>query len=280
MIATIAGLPVKRTKDIINSDTKICTMVYAPPKSGKTTMGATMHQYCLETYNKPALFIACEPSDGGGVSAIQNWDAPFVQPNDLTTFEATLRYLQTDTEFAAVICDNFSDVVKNTVQPFALKYPSREGIPTRAAGVPERSDYQTIGEKSRQLLNLMIALTKIDPKYRKHLIVNTLREEKKDNAGNIIGIGPDLPGALAQAGPAVFELVATIEVKTRPVPSPDNPKQMMLQKQYTFVTSADGVKLAGDRYNVFPANGPADWGVLMREYWEPRMAQYKLGENK
>lgn len=267
-MSALGGLQVKRTKDIINPDTRICAMVYAHPKMGKTTMAATMHNFCLKEYGRPALFVACEQSDGGGVSAIQDSDAPYVQPTSVQELEAVLRALKTDDEYSAVIVDNLTDVVYNLVKPFALKYPAREGIPTRQAGVPERSDYQTIGEKTRQLLNLMIELTRTDVKYRKHLIVNALREDSRDNSGNIIKIGPDLPGALAQAGPAVFELVATIQSSMKVVPDPNNPKTNIRQKVYNFVTSSDGVMIAGDRYNVFPASGPADWEILMNEYWK------------
>lgn len=266
----LAGIPVKRTGQIINKDTRICAMVYAPPKIGKTTMAATMHEFCMKEYGRPALFVACEQSDGGGVSAIQSADAPYVQPTDVQQLEGILRALKTDTEYAAVIVDNLTDVVYNLVKPFALKFPAREGIPTRSAGVPERSDYQTIGEKTRTLLNMMIELTRTDVKYRKHLIVNALREERRDSSNNIIAIGPDLPGALAQAGPAVFELVATIETKFIVVPSKNDPKVNTREKVYNFITSSDGVKLAGDRYNVFPAVGPANWVQLMEEYWKPK----------
>lgn len=270
MSETIAGLTVHRTKNLVNKDTRLCAMIYGHPKVGKTTMLASMHEWCMKTYGKPLLVIPFEASEGGGVSAIQEADVPWVQPNNLKETEGLLRSLQTDDKYAAVAIDNCSDMVKNIVQPFALAFPSRENVPTRTAGVPERSDYQTIGEKTRNLFNLCIALTKTDPRYRKHLIVNALREEQRDNSNNLERIGPDLPGALAKSGPAMFELLATIEVVTKAMPSPDNPKQMIRQKQYQFVTSGDGVKLLGDRYNVFPSTGPADWNTLMDNYWLPK----------
>lgn len=250
-------------------------MIYAHPKTGKTTMLATLHQWCMKEYGKPLLVIAFEATDGGGVSAIQEADVPYVQPANLKEAEGLLRALQTDQNYAAVALDNLSDLVKNIVQPYALTFPSRENVATRSAGVPERSDYQTIGEKTRTILNLAIALTKTDIKYRKHIIVNALREEKRDNSGNLEVVGPDLPGALAKSGPALFELLATIEVGVKLIPSIDNPKQMTRQKFYKFITSADGVKLLGDRYNVFPSDSVADWNILMEEYWKPKVMAVK-----
>lgn len=272
-LPALAGLPIRRTSNIINPNTRICAMVYGPPKVGKTTMAATMHEWCMKEYGKPALVIPFEATDGGGVSAIQAFDVPWVQPTNLKETEAILRALQTDETYAAIIIDNLSDLVKNIIQPYALTFPSRENVPTRTAGVPERSDYQTIGEKTRSVLNLCIALTKSDPRYRKHLIVNALQEDHRDSSGNLDRVGPDLPGALAKSGPALFELLASIEVATKAVPSPDNPKQMVRQKVYTFNTSADGVRMSGDRYNVFPATAPANWNDLMDKYWKPKVMQ-------
>ena len=268
----LGGLAVRRTKDIVNPQTRLCCLTYAPPKTGKTQMCATFHNWCMEEYGKPGLYIAFESADGGGVSTVQEYDIPFVQPTDLKSAEAVFRALLTDQTYAAVFVDNLTDMVKNIVQPYALSFPSREHIPTRASGVPERSDYQTMGEKTRTLINMMIALTKTpDPKFRKHLIVNALRTEKRDSNNNLEYIGPDLPGALRETGSAPFELVAAIEIKTRVVADPVDATKKVRQRFYTFVTQSDGVKIAGDRYKVFPIDGPADWQVLMNDYWKPKV---------
>ncbi len=276
---TIAGIPVQRTGNIINENTRICDLTYAYPKSGKTTLSATFHEWCLKEYGKPGLFIVFESADGGGVSSVQDYDVPYVQPTDIKSTEGILRTLLTDSDYAAVFVDNLTDLVQNVVKPYALKFPSRENIPTRAAGVPERSDYQTIGEKTRELLNMMIALTKSDPRYRKHLIVNALLDTQTDKNGNIQLIGPDLPGALRESGPAPFELVSYITIKDKVVNSIENPTVKVRQKQYTLVTQADGVRVAGDRYKVFPAESPADWGILMEEYWKPKIQKIKEQNN-
>ncbi len=279
-MTTIAGCEVKSTGTIINEDTRICDLTYALPKSGKTTLAATFHEWCLKEYGKPGLFIVFEQADGGGVSSVQDFDVPYVQPPDLKTTEGVLRALLTDDTYAAIFVDNLTDLVHNVVKPYALRFPSRENIPTRAAGVPERSDYQTIGEKTRELLNMMIQVTKTPPKFRKHLLVNALLDVQNDKAGNVINIGPDLPGALRQSGPAPFELVNYITIKDKVVPSEDNPKQTVRQKQYSLITQADGVKVAGDRYKVFPPEAPADWRLLMENYWKPKIEEIKSKQAK
>lgn len=271
MATTLGGLPVRRTSDIINKDTRICCLTYAPPKYGKTQMCATFHNWCMKEYGKPGLYLAFESADGGGVSSVQDFDVPFVQPTDLKSAESVLRGLMTDTEYAAVFVDNLTDLVQNIVKPYAMTFPSREHIATRSAGVPERSDYQTMGEKTRQLLNMMIALTKnSNVAARKHLVVNALLAEKRDSNNNLSYIGPDLPGALRDSGPAPFELVASLDIKMSVVNDPANPAKKIRQRNYSFVTASDGIRIAGDRYKCFPAEGPADWGLLMDEYWKPK----------
>lgn len=271
--AAIAGVTVQRTGQLINKDTRICNLNYALPKCGKTTMAATMHEWCEKEYGKPGILLAFEAADGGGATSIREFNMPFIQPVDLKSTEGILRALASDSTYSLVVIDNLSDMVKNIVQPYALSFPSREHVATRSSGVPERSDYQTIAEKTRQLLNLMIALTKGNPNNRKHLIVNALRGEKRSNNGDLEYIGPDLPGQLREVGPAPFELVSLIEIKNKVVPAPDNPKLNIRQKYYSFVTSGDGVRVAGDRYKIFPAEAPADWRVLMEEFWKPAIAK-------
>jgi hypothetical protein len=273
--AAIAGVPVSRTGLLINENTRICNLNYALPKFGKTTMAATMHEWCLKEYGKPGIIIAFEAADGGGATSIRDYDMPIAQPTDLKSTEGMLRALVADSTYSLVVIDNLSDMVKNIVQPYALTFPSREHVATRSSGVPERSDYQTIAEKTRQLLNLMIALTKGNPNNRKHLIVNALRTEKRNNQGDLEYVGPDLPGQLREIGPAPFELVSRLEIKTKVVPSQDNPKMNVRQKVYSFITSGDGIAVCGDRYKVFPSEGPADWNILMNEYWKPAIEKTK-----
>lgn len=271
MSTIIGGLEIRSTKNLINENTRICNMTYAPCKSGKTQMASTMHQYCMKKYGKPGLYIAFEAAEGGGTTTVQDQDIPFVQPRDLKETEAVLRGLLTDTNHGAVFIDNITDMVKNIVQPYALTFPSREQVPTRAAGVPERSDYQTIGERTRVLINMMIALTKTsDPKYRKHLIVNCLQDEKRNNRGDIEFVGPELPGALQESAPAMFEMLCRIKVGSKVVKDVAT-GQTSRQPTYTFITQADGIYKAGDRYKTFPAEYDCDWVKLMTEFWEPKI---------
>jgi hypothetical protein len=235
-------------------------------------MAATMHKYCMSKYGKPGIFVAFEAAEGGGTTTVQDQDIPFVQPKDLKETEAVFRGLLTSTDFSAVFVDNITDMVKNIVQPYALSFPSREQIPTRAAGVPERSDYQTMGERTRLLINMMIALTKTtDPKFRKHLIVNCLQDERRNSRGDIEFVGPELPGALQESAPAMFEMLTRIKTGSKVVKN-EATGQTTRQPTFTFITQQDGIHKAGDRYKLFPAESNCDWEELMTKYWEPKIS--------
>ena len=265
----LGGLEVKSTKNVLNENSRICNLTYAPCKAGKTEMGATMHKYCMKAYNKPAIFIAFEATEGGGTTTVRDQDIPLVQPPDLRYTEAVLRGLLTTTDYAAVIIDNITDMVKNIVQPYSLSFPSRDHAATRVAGVPERSDYQTIGEVTRKLINSMIALTKtVEPKFRKHLIVNCLQDERYNKQGDLEFVGPELPGALQESVPAMFEMLTRIKVGQKIVADP-NSKSNIRVPTFTFITQQDGLHKAGDRYKLFPPESQCDWVELMTKYWEP-----------
>jgi hypothetical protein len=271
MADTIGGLEVRSTKNLVNANTRICNLTYAGFKSGKTQMAGTMHEYCMTAYNKPGLFMAFEASEGGGTTTVQDMDIPYVQPTDLRYTEAVFRGLLTDTKYAAVFVDNISDMIKSVVQPYALSFPAKENIATRIAGVPERSDYQTIGERTRLLVNMMIALTKTpDPKFRKHIIVNCLQYEQRNSKGELESSGPDLPGMLSESIPAMFEMVTRIKVGQKVVQDPIT-KATTRVPTFTFIAQQDGIHKVGDRYKVFPGEGPCDWTELMTKYWEKRI---------
>lgn len=262
---------VRRTSDLINPETRLCALCYSHPKFGKTTFAASLNALTKKYMNKPTLFIAVEAAEGGGTTSIREFDVEFVQPTNYTELLSVLTALQTDTYYGGVVLDNATDMVASILKPHALTFPTRGTPPaTRGAGVPHRDDYQTMGELCRQVFNRLINLTKNPRKeIAKHLLVTALEKEKFDESGSLSSIQPDLPGQMAEATSAMFELVGSIQIKNRVIPNPDNPKATMRVKDRVFVTEGDGVKILGDRYKVFPQDSPLDWAVMWEKYWLP-----------
>jgi hypothetical protein len=271
-VALLGGLEVKNTRNLINPDTRLCGMLYTKSGFGKTTCGATLDQMCRKLYGKPALIIALEAADGGGTSSIRKFEVEYVEPQNMREFDALLTGLQTDTTYAGVVLDNATDMVNRIIKPHALTFPTRGAPPpTRATGVPCRDDYQVMGELTRQVLGKLIKLTKLENvKARKHLLVTALEKEKQDD-GKITGIHPDLPGAMADASPAMFELVASLIIKNVVVPDPNKPGQTRREAVRVMTTSGDGVKVLKDRYNLFPKECPPDFVEMFEKYWMPAM---------
>src|SRR6478609_4867107 len=273
MTNSIGGLQIRTTKNVITPDTKICMLLYAPNKFGKTTMMASLDTMLQKFFGTRLLDIACEPGEGGGTMSIQEMDVPFVVPQNLNDIEKIIAELGTSTQFGGVAMDSSSEMVKRFLLPYALKFPSRERTPTRDAGVPERSDYQTMGEKAREIFNKLINLTcHPDPKLRKHLLVTACEKEKTDDRGNVLQIQPDLPGAMAGAATAMFQTVAGIAIRTSVENNPSNPTQKIRVSRRVLLTHADGVRIVGDRTKVFPAEGPLDFVELWEKHWLPRIA--------
>jgi hypothetical protein len=249
-------------------------LIQARPKFGKTTFGASLNEFTKKTLGKETLFIAVEAAEGGGTSSIRQFDVPFVQPENWQTLDKLLASLQTDTDFGGVVVDNATDMVNRIVKPYALTFPVRGTPPaTRLLGVPHRDDYQTMGEITRKIFNQLINLTKSpDPKHRKHLLVTVLEKERTDqDTQRITAINPDLPGQMADASAAMFELYCGIKISNEVLPDPANPKQTIRQQSRKFFVKGDGVRQFGDRYKLFPEEGPLDLVQLMEQYWLPNL---------
>lgn len=263
----IANLEVRNTARLIDENTRTCGLVWAPPKFGKTTFGATLDKLTKKYFSKPTLFIACEAGEGGGTASIQEFGVDYVTPSSKEELQGIIAALQTDRTYGGIFLDSSTETVKRLLQPAALKFPTREKMATRSVGVPERSDYQTMGEMLRVLLNDLIGLTTLkDVNLRKHVWVTALERTREDRDGNIISIGPDLPGAMSTTATAMFQTVANIQIKQR--------LERETKKLYTerlLVTEADGKRIVGDRFKVFPSEGPCDLEMIWEQHWLPRL---------
>jgi hypothetical protein len=275
----IAGIPVRSTKDLINPDTKICMMLWAYPKRGKTTMGKSMDAMTKKHFGRPTLFIAMEAGEGGGTMSIQDADIDYVCPTTIADFNKIIAYLATDTKYGGVVVDSATEYVNRFLKPYALAFPYTKGSPsaTRLAGVPDQGDYQTMGEQARSDFNKLINLTSHpDLKIRKHLLVTALEKEKTDRAtGAVTRICPDLPGAMSEAATSMFQTVGTIELRTSVSPDPADPKKTRRITERTLVTDAseENKKILGDRTKCIRSGMPLDFVRIWEEGFMPRFQQ-------
>lgn len=270
-----AGIPLRNTADLLDEHTRIALLLIADYKQGKTTCAATLDKLTQKFYDKPSLFIAVEAGEGGGTASIQEAGVSYVLPNTKQEFDRILAELSTDKEFGGVILDSTGELVRRFIFPYALTFPSREKVASRAAGVPERSDYQTAGEVLRGYFNQLINLTTLpNVACRKHVIVTALKRIKIDeDTQQVLSIGPDLPGAMASTAGAMFQTIGYIESRADVIPNPDKPGTTMKQVRRVLVTSNERNPklLAGDRFKIFPGECEPDLAMIWEKYALPRL---------
>jgi hypothetical protein len=272
----IGNLVVRNTKDLLGPDTRLCALMWAKAKFGKTKWAAALDKITKRWYNGPSLVVAVEAADGGGTATLADLGLDYVEPKSFGEFQGLVAALQTDTTYKGIILDNASDLVKRFIQVEALKLPYEKGTApmSRQKGVPAQGDYQTMGEMLRSELNKLVNLTKkdTDARVRKHLIVTALEYEKTSRDGQtVLSVGPALPGQMADTATAMFQAVLTIEVEQKVKVNPANPKETVRYNERVVVCEADGKRILGDRLNVFPTRGTFDLEKVWEEFWIPKM---------
>ena len=256
----LGGITIRKTGTLLSPLTRICGLVFSPPKLGKTTFAATLDDFTKKYRGKPTLFIACESAEGGGTMSIAEKDIDYVTPKDWTEMESIIGNLATNSHYGGVVLDNSTDYITRIVKPHALKFPPKErDLGARSEGVPVRSDYQVMGECARQQLNRLINLTNgnTDERFRKDLIVTALEREKTDDNGSVTAILPELPGALASAVPAMFQSVMSVLVKNKVVPKPGGkPGETIKVPIRILHVKANGLRITDDRTGIFQHEFP------------------------
>lgn len=248
MTERIGNLEVRSTKGLRSPTTRVCTLIFAPPKFGKTDFAAGLDELTQKYRGKRTLFIACESAEGGGTMSIADRDVPYVMPQTWGDMEQLLASLETDETYGGIVLDNGTDYVNRIVKPHALAFPSKEKVlGARIDGVPVRSDYQVMGENARNHFNKLVNLTsdKKPERYRKDLIVTALEREKTDEQGILQYISPDFPGALQQVAPSIFQSVASITIKPKVTKLADGTTRRSAQR-FLYCTE-DGKRISGDR---------------------------------
>lgn len=276
-VSSISGIKVKNTKNNIGPDTRICMMVVAPAKRGKTTFGKTLDDLTKKHFGKPTLFIALEPSEGGGTMSIQDFDVDYVTPKTYEEYNKIIAWLAGDPTYGGVVLDSSYEFVGRFLKPYALKFPYERGSApaSRVAGVPGQSDYHTMGEEGRMVFNKLIGLTADEnPNLRKHLLVTALEKDKTNRDGELIYTGPDLPGSLATVATSMFQTVAGIDFKTTVVPDPIDSKKTTRVTERIIATDAsipaNMKRIIGDRTRCIPQGAPLDLVQIYEQFWMPR----------
>lgn len=244
----IGNLEVRSTKGLRSRNTRVCALLFSPPKFGKTEMASGLDELTRKYRGKPTLFIACESAEGGGTMSISEKGIAYVMPNSWGDMEQLLAALETDETYGGIVLDNGTDYVNRIVKPHALAFPSKEKIlGARIDGVPVRSDYQVMGENARNHFNKLVNLTsdKKPERYRKDLIVTALEREKSDEQGVLQYISPDFPGALQQVAPSIFQSVASITIKPKVLTMPDKTTRRTSMRH--LYCTEDGKRISGDR---------------------------------
>jgi hypothetical protein len=265
----LGGIEVHNTNDIVNEFTKWCGLVYAPAKFGKTTLAESMNRMTQRFFGKPTLIVACESADGGGTMSLRGMGVDYVVPRTLDECRKIVAELYVDKYYGGVVLDSATEYVKAFLQPYALKFPSREKVATREAGVPEMSDYQTMGEVCRQDLQRLVLLSShANHDIRKHVMVTALEKEKYDRkTQELLSIQPDLPGAMATTATAMFQSVMQIAIRTSVEKQANG--QSVRTKRRVLITEGDGVRVIGDRTKLLPSECEPDLEIIWEKYWLP-----------
>lgn len=273
-MSLLGGIQVRNTAQLFTPDTRMCMLVYAHAKRGKTTFAASMDAFTRKYFNKPTLIIAVEAGEGGGTMSIQDFNVDYVTPANMEELNKIIAALATDTKYGGVVLDSATEYVNRFLKPYALKFPYTKGAApaTRLEGVPEQGDYQTMGERARMDFNKLINLTSHpDKNVRKHLLVTALEKEKTNRDGVLLSVQPDLPGAMSLAATAMFQTVGCIELKTTVEPDPANPKatRRVTRRMLVTDTSEESKKIVGDRTKRIPSGSPLNFNEIYEASWIP-----------
>jgi hypothetical protein len=260
----------------IRPDTKLALLIYASPGMGKTSIAGSLDRLTQKFDGKRTLYIPVEASELGGAATIRKLNLPMFRPDTFSELDKALGELRNDKTFGGIVLDSATEMVNQYIKSEALKYPPKENFATRGAGVPTRSDYQVIGELTSQIFRkLMLMTTHEKPEYRKHLIITATTKEIEDDSGRVAWRGPALPGRMAAEAAAMFQICATIKVKTEIL------EKKRIVSRY-LCTSTDGLEAVKDRFEVFPpevkicrtyTNGGdgEDLCSLWEKYWIPQL---------
>ena len=257
-------------------------LLWAASGKGKTKLAGSLHRLTMKYNGKPTLYIAVESGEGGGAATLRKIDSPLFVPNSMEELDRALASLRNDRTFGGVVLDSATEMVKKFVKTKALAYPGRDKGPVqsqlRTAGIPGRSDYQVMGELTRQVFQSLLNMSAVsDPALKKHILVTATDRTIEDDLGRMTFWGPDLPGAMAASAAAMFQISATIDIR----PTVIGGTRLGVR---WLITETDGPKALKDRFDVFPKEGTRlklsdtdseglDLCDMWEKYWIPQISE-------
>lgn len=280
----IGSLRIVNTSKMFGLDTRMSTLLYAPPKYGKTTMASTMDAMTKKHLGKPTLYIMCEAGDGGGALSVKDAGIDCVFPETLEDLESILTWLYNDTTYGGVVMDSVTEMVNRIMKPYILATPTAGANPVelsaRKEGVPVRLDYNKMNERGRMWLNRLVGLTTIvkteggtrvpDLDRRKHVLATAHTKIKSDQDGTIIKIQPDLPGQLAENACGLFQSVITLN---RSVVNKTIDNRKVAVPNITVVSEIVGLPyILGDRFGIFENGSPPDFVHIYENNFLPKFS--------
>src|SRR5215472_8734349 len=225
-------MKVKNSREYVDpAKYRMIALVYALSGTGKTMWIGTCPP-------EKTGIAACETGVGKGVLTIAYRGFDVCEPKSLSDLqEVCSGKVFPDKEI--IVIDSLTAMVRTFVKDAALQIPRTNGeSPKRKAGVPELDDYLTMGEFTRRTLHLLFQANE-----GKHIIVTALERYDKvgpdDPPGTESRIGPDLPGSMFMAAPAMFDLV--LRMKTRSVLRDPKDAKSRYSQRYFITDQITGV---------------------------------------
>jgi hypothetical protein len=210
---------------------KLKVLLIGRSRTGKTSWAASAPN--------PGV-AACETGHGGGLLSVMQAGVDFFEPQSLEEIDALASgHVFKDKE--TLVLDSLSAMARTLVKDYALKIPRRgANSPKREQGVPELDDYGVMAEITRRILDALINLDK-------NIVVTALEKTEKDADGAPVAVGPDLPGQMFLAAPAMFDLCLYAKTRSK-LKVPTDPKSKFTE--YYLLTRNDGFHVGGDRNNI------------------------------
>jgi hypothetical protein len=215
-------------------------LIVGRPGIGKTSWASTAPDVgiaaCETGHGKGTLSLAHSKDAQGNTKRIA-----YAEPATFIDFRAICNNtFEPFIKMRSIALDSLTYMTKSFIKDYVLAtFPpkNQKEAMRRQAGVPSGFDYGDIADVTRTLLGQLI-------NQNKHVIVTCLEKQEKDSEGNVTGLVPDLPGALQQGAPAMFDTV--LYLKSRKYLRDTKDPKSVVDERY-FVTVNDGFHLGKDR---------------------------------
>ena len=226
-------MEVSTTSNLVKPDTfKWKVLIIGDSGTGKTSW--------LSTAPLPGI-AACETGHGSGMLSIAHSNIDYVEPRTFLDLRSVcLGTFEPFQKKATIGLDSLTAMTKTLVKDHVLSaFPTKnpKEAMRRQAGVPSGLDFSDMADLTRVLLTYLL-------RQDKHVVVTALAKYSKDENGVVIGVGPDLPGALGTGAVAAFDSVLYLKVR-KVYRDIKDPKSVVYERY--FVTANDNFHAGKDR---------------------------------